>query len=80
MDFNAKSNSIKKARSNWKKLRAQFNGFPICRKQLHIKNGEVASATLAAAGSVSHSVIKKLSRRFHLEVKERHDKECFLSN
>ena len=42
--------------------------------------GEVASATLAATGSVSRSVIKKLSRRFHLEVEERHDKQCFLSN
>ena len=42
--------------------------------------GEVTSATLAATGSVSRSVIKKLSRRFHLEVEERHDKQCCLSN
>ena len=40
--------------------------------------GEMASATLAATGSVSRSVIKKLSRR--LEVEERHDKQCFLRN
>ena len=42
--------------------------------------GKVASATLAATGSVIRSVIKKLSRRFHLEVEERHDKQFFLSN
>ena len=42
--------------------------------------GEVASATLAATSSVSRSVIKKISRRFHLEIEERHDKQCFLSS
>ena len=42
--------------------------------------GEVTSVTLAAIGSVSRSVIKKLSRSFHLEVEERHAKQCFLSN